>query len=231
MTTVFNLSQDSLLCANIQNSLLRGSGEIIEDSPEGIFVYESLGQVYYLMAPPALGKEWLCKHEERGYNLIVLYNDALISFAAERYHLSLDETCKQIVWTEQQAPARTQELFIRHAQMADLELCMSVYHQSSPEDIRGAVELGNVFLAYKEDEFVGMIGLHMDGSMGMLDVLPAYRRRGYGTEMERMLIAHQLAQGCIPYGQVHLSNNASFALQENIGMKCSQGTLTWLYRE
>ncbi len=227
----FDLSKDPLLYANMANALRRGSARILEDSEEGLFLYDPSCHLYLMTAPTALGMEWLQKHENRGYTLMVLYDDALIGFAAERYGLTVDEKCKQLVWTSELPPEGEQTLLLRIAEAADSRLCMDIYRNSSEEDILASIEQGNIFLGYDGETLVGMVGIHMDGSMGMLEVLPPFRRRGFGTQLEKAMIRRQLAAGQIPYGQVYLSNAASFALQESIGMECSRGTLTWLFRE
>lgn len=227
--TRFDFSQDPLLTANIRNSLLRGSCELLEDTEEGIFIYDIPGNVFILYAPLELGKSWLCKHEGRSYKLLVLYDDALAAFVAVRYGLQIDEKCKQVVWMHSEPPATAEKLRFHTATEADMALCLQIYHNSSEADVRQAVKAGNVMLGYKDETLVGMIGIHMEGSMGMLEVLPEYRRRGYGTELEKALIARQLESGLLPYGQVYLSNEASFALQASIGMECSEGTLIWLF--
>lgn len=229
--TKYDLMREPLLSANIRNSLLRGTGEVLEDSEEGIFVYEPLGHVYFLMAETETGKRWLMAHEDREYDLIVLYDDALIAFAGERYGMEYDEKCKQVVWTRPEPPVRDRQLTLRPAAEADFELCRSIYHGSSDADLHGSLSAGTVLLGFWGDTLIGMVGMHTEGSMGMLEVLPAYRRRGFGTELEKALIERQLSLGLIPYGQVYLSNAASFALQASLGMECSEGTLMWMWKK
>ena len=227
--TCFDYSIDPLLTANIKNAVIRGVAEILEETREGIFIYDPNDRLYVLYAPAELGKEWLKKHEERGYRLLILYDDELIAFTAERYGLAVDEKCKQVVWTRKDKPEQGTKLVLRQADDSDIAWIRGIYNKSSDADILGALRQGTILLGYVEGVPVGMIGMHMEGSMGMLEVLPEYRRRGYGTELEKALIIRQLELGCIPYGHVYLSNAASFALQKSIGMECSEGTLTWLF--
>ena len=227
----FDYSLDPLLTANIENSVRRGSAEILEETEEGIFIYDREGEVYCLYAPMETGKEWLREHEARLGSLLVLYDNALIAYAAERYGYKAGEPCRQVVWTSPEPPAYTDMLQTRTATEEDIPLCLQTYSNAFEEDVREAVLAGNVLLGYEGEELAGMIGLHTEGSIGMLEVLPSFRRKGYGTELEKAMIARQLAAGLIPYGQVYLSNAASFALQDSIGMAVSKGTLTWMWRE
>ncbi len=68
-------------------------------------------------------------------------------------------------------------------------------------------------------ELVGFIGEHEEGSMGMLEVFPAHRRRGYARALEAALIDDFLAAGRVPYCHVAPANAASLALQASLGLR------------
>ena len=225
----FDYSRDPLLTANIRNAFLRGVAEVLEETEEGIFIYDREDALYILYAPVETGKVWLRKHEARGYDCMVLYDDGLIAFAAERYALHIDDKCRQVVWTKPKAPEIVEKLGVRTANEEDGPLCFQIY-RGSP-DVRQAITDGKVLLGYEGEELAGMVGIHGEGSIGMLVVLPPFRRKGYGAELEKRLIARQLSEGFIPFVHVYLSNAASLALQTSIGMDVSEGTLTWLWQE
>ena len=62
----------------------------------------------------------------------------------------------------------------------------------------------------------------------MLEVLPAYRRRGLGELLQRAAINLALERGQIPFGQIIDGNEASLALQRKLGMAVSRSRLFWL---
>lgn len=49
---------------------------------------------------------------------------------------------------------------------------------------------------------VGFIGEHLEGSMGLLEILPGYRGKGYGTELESFMICHMLEKGQRPFARL-----------------------------
>ena len=66
----------------------------------------------------------------------------------------------------------------------------------------------------------------------MLEVLPAFRRRGIGTALEIALHNLALSRGWTPYGQIRVRNEASLKLQEALGMVLSDpdgDVLYWMY--
>lgn len=75
----------------------------------------------------------------------------------------------------------------------------------------------------------GFIGMHDEGSMGLLEILPEYRRRGYGYLLEGCLIRLHLECGWVPFCHVVEGNDASMRLQEKLGMTFSELPAIWVY--
>ena len=75
---------------------------------------------------------------------------------------------------------------------------------------------------------VGFAGLHEEGAMGMLTVLPAYRRQGVATALMRELIRRLLEDGRIPYTHVHTDNVQSMKLHEKLGFVPAEEPVIWL---
>ena len=85
-------------------------------------------------------------------------------------------------------------------------------------------------LGYEGDHPVGFIGEHLEGSMGILYVFPAYRHKGYGAALQKQMIASTMDRGFVPFGQVEKSNLASLRLQEKLGMTRSDNLIVWMWR-
>ena len=64
--------------------------------------------------------------------------------------------------------------------------------------------------------------------MGLLEVLPSFRRQGVGERLERFLIARELEQGNLPYCHVFTDNHVSLALQRKLGLTLAEGSVIWL---
>lgn len=69
---------------------------------------------------------------------------------------------------------------------------------------------------------------HDDGSMGMLEILPPFRRRGYAAQLEAFLIAAALSDGRTPYCHVVDGNEASLRLQQKMGLICTRLPAIWV---
>ncbi len=83
----------------------------------------------------------------------------------------------------------------------------------------------------KKGECVGFIGTHGEGSVGLLKVLPEYRRMGIGFALESRMINAQIKKGKIPFGHVVVGNEKSLGLQKKAGMEISGNLVTWLFED
>ena len=121
---------------------------------------------------------------------------------------------------------------IRPFPIGELPFLLSVYDpDGDPERYAARVNSGDVLAAYRDGELAGFIGFHGDGSGGMLEVLPKFRRLGIGSALEIALHNLALSRGWTPYGQIYTTNNASRKLQESLGMVVSDNELYWMYEK
>jgi len=81
--------------------------------------------------------------------------------------------------------------------------------------IRERIESGELWGAFLNGEFAGFAGLHEEGSMGMLEVLPDKRRKGVATALQFYVINKVHERGETPYAHIKVNNQASIALQKN----------------
>ena len=87
----------------------------------------------------------------------------------------------------------------------------------NPDYIIERIEAGAVYGAFFGDNtaddtintLAGIIGIHEEGSIGMLYVKPQYN-------------------GWIPYGQIIVGNEASMKLQESMGLHFSKSSVYWM---
>ena len=90
---------------------------------------------------------------------------------------------------------------------------------------------GRLFGLYENGTLAGFIGLHHEGSMGMLEILPEFRRKGYGFTLEAFLIDWHLQRGWVPWCHVIDGNSASTALQKKLGMTEAEWPDIWVFAD
>lgn len=83
--------------------------------------------------------------------------------------------------------------------------------------------------AFSGEKLAGFMGTHDEGSMGLLEVLPEFRRCGLAEALERRLINLQLSRHRVPFGQVAPDNAASMNLQKKLGLTVSGQAMYWFW--
>ena len=97
--------------------------------------------------------------------------------------------------------------------------------------IKSRIEYGMLGAFDESGNCAGFIGFHGEGSMGLLTVLPEYRRKGIGIALEAKNLNRRLSEGRIPFGHVVVGNEKSKGLQKKIGMEFSEKIVTWIFSD
>lgn len=225
------MDENDLLYVSLKQVLLRNSADVLADDERGFLVYDRIGETYMLDGEDA--EEclvWLKEAERsRKCSLIQCFSREFFDVLRQHYPLMKTMECYQVVYTKKEKPQTGITLDIRPAQDRDFGWIHDTYELADDEELRKLIELGDLFVGEKHGERVGFIGFHLEGSMGLLHVLPEFRRMGYGGELESFLIGNALERGWIPYGQVEPQNVKSMGLQDKLGMELSEKTVYWLF--
>lgn len=106
------------------------------------------------------------------------------------------------------------------------------YHSfTDPEYIHKRIAAGVMHGAFQKGELLGFIGMHSEGSVGMLEVLPQHRRKGAATALMAFMTNFCLERGWVPFSQIFHGNEASLALHRRLGWALSQRPLYWVMPE
>ena len=150
--------------------------------------------------------------------------------AKRRFGFTGENPCSQWVYTLPTAPSDG-DFDIRILERRDVALAASHYHMI--DDAAGyfneCIDREWIWGLYENDRLAGFIGLHPEGSMGMLEILPEFRRKGYGYALEAHLIGVHLQRGWIPYCHVVDGNTASLSLQSKLGLTQASLPAIWVY--
>ena len=150
---------------------------------------------------------------------------------AARFSLKTEQICCQAAWMEDCPPASLP--FGGELRLLDRSWAAWVYEHYSHafggvDYIEGAIDRG-MLGAFVDGQPAGFAGFHIEGAIGMLEVLPAYRRQGIGEALLRGVVSLALSRGQYAYGQVFTDNAPSLALQRKVGMAVSKDILFWLF--
>ena len=218
-------SRDPLLHADMTEALCRGLGVIASAAERGVLVSadeDSCGMLSCADLDTAL-----TLLDGRRFPLLSIHQAELESPLCRELGMETWMRCRQAVYLGKEPPAATEE-DIRPLTGEHLDFLQANYRHEDSEYLAWLLERRALFGAFREEKLVGFIGKHAEGSMGLLEVLPAWRGRGVGESLERFLIAREVERGNLPYCHVFTDNQASLALQQKLGLTLAEGSVIWL---
>ncbi len=185
----------------------------------------------------------LLKEGQKESLCIVLHQEQMIPYVEQLLSLQLTVSCYQAVCTRREKlPVRglyrpdTMETMsgyvIRPLQMEQLPLVVSQYDGDLSEAyFRTRIEKGQMKGVFQDDDLAGYIGLHDEGSIGMLQILPAHRGKKLAQVLETVMINEGLERGEIPYAQIQITNQKSLLMQEKLGLSLSKSPVYWMEKK
>lgn len=154
-----------------------------------------------------------------------------IDVLAKSLGLPVDMECIVVSWLHPEPPpfpARAAGLTIDLADEGDLPFILEHYHYDDKKYIMDRLAKGAVFRGKVDGNMVGFIGIHDEGSMGMLNIIPPFRRKGYAQALESWLCSYIMDRGQVPYGEIVTTNAASLALHAKTGFHTEKMPSAWL---
>lgn len=118
----------------------------------------------------------------------------------------------------------------REFSQKDFPIYAEYYKSGDDEELMKDVLDKRVVGIYDDEILMGFAGFHKEGSMGMLEVFPPFRRKGVGTCLLSHLINLRLDSGRVPFCNVYVSNVPSIRLQTMLKMSKAKGLSYWLWR-
>ncbi|MBZ4673269.1 MAG: GCN5-related N-acetyltransferase [Spirochaeta sp.] len=141
--------------------------------------------------------------------------------------LAVSLECVQAVYLLAQPLIEDESILIRPLEERDLPMVLHHYKHGDETYIRERYEAGVMIAAEIDGNPAGFMGRHVECAMGMLEVLPQYRRMHVGEALERAYINRLLTQGTTPYCHVEVANKASLSLQKKLGLVFSSELVYW----
>jgi tRNA (guanine37-N1)-methyltransferase len=230
--------RDPVRYIDMTEAVRRGIGTVLYASPSAALVdvpspEQPDGFHTYLMCCAGLEEaQHLCGLLPSGGGfLLAAHEDFCVPLLKERFGatLFLEGASYQAAYLRTQPPVLQDcGLAIRQLDVSGLPQVAAHYQLEGEDYLRSLLERGQLFGGFLNGVMVGFAGRHTEGSIGLLEILPQYRRQGFATALEQYMIRLELSLCHIPFGQVLTDNAPSLALQRSLGMTISSGTLHWL---
>lgn len=215
---------------DIHELMAHEDGLLLYKGAEGVIVRRPNGTVM----SDILDGEVLCAHLKElalpDLEQCAVKSRSAVEALRRHFGFTGENPCTQWEYCREQPPER-QALDIRPLTEEYAQIAAEHYHlvDDSAAYVRWRIAEGRMWGLFENGALAGFIGMHSEGSMGMLEIFPEYRRKGYGYQLEAFLIEWHLRQGRRPYCHVVDGNDASVRLQTKLGL--TKGTLPviWVY--
>lgn len=224
--------KNPVLYVDISECIRRGRAKIDYADTDGVLLYDGESGIYAFACDGVEnGKRILGFFSQAGERWVVAHGERARAACRESFASLKEQQCFQVAYRG--APfALSDELQFRLAGEKETQAIKDVYALEPPENIDALQRKGLLYAVYtKAEEFVGFIGSHPEGSMGLLYIYPEFRRRGYAELTEKFLTNEYRKKGQIPYGHVIVGNDASLALQEKMGFEKADEYVYWIRKQ
>lgn len=101
----------------------------------------------------------------------------------------------------------------------DIDYFFNNYDVYSKEELIDDIKNEKIFGLYKDNKIIGFIGIHREGSLGLIFIDENYRRLGYGYILEAKLINKLIDEGKPVWCEINTDNKISQRLCEKLGFK------------
>lgn len=199
---------------------------------DGVFFFDKTAKIHMIATS---SKEIAAKALERccATSLMVCHNEYEYEIAREKYSLYGLNKCFQVVWPEDKRPKLKGVCDIKKLEPSD-ESIDFVYNNYTLKFTREHVEYilktQGLYGAYSNGKLVGFIGRHEERSLGLLEILPEFRRRGFASELEIYMINKLLDNGEVPYGHIIYDNEKSVIMHKKFGYVFSETPVFWIFK-
>lgn len=211
-------------------AIVRGGADGISADEDGVLLHHRRADLYMIAAKNEARVMELVDEIPLHATDVLLHGDYATELVTQvRTHFHLRHALRFVMYAYYgEVPEPEREADIRPLGIGALDFLDAHYGHASREYVAARLEDGVMLGAYVDGRLAAFIGEHIEGSMGMLHVMPDYRRHHLGYALERAAIRRTMLAGHTPFDQVVPENEASHALQDRLGMTRACGALYWM---
>lgn len=220
---------DAACYEEMVQTVVRGTAEILEARELGVLIRHTRAGMYMLAGDTHRVEELTQRLPHDGSEVLIHGTRPPEMVQAVRARLGLANVLPFLQYAYYgELPPVEETVEIRRLGMEQLDPLSAQYEHGTRAYMAGRLADGVMLGAFVQGELAGFIGEHIEGSMGLLHVEPAFRRHHIGSALERAMIRETMLRGHTPYCQVFPDNGASQSLQRRMGMLAARGMLYWL---
>ena len=222
-----------LLTADLYEAIHSGVAEVVAANEKGLLTYLPYSKIYQLCADDYETADLFAKEMTEPWDMVVTHHEHEERALNARFSLSPMERVRNAVYRKKTPPVPpATDAIIEPMGREHLPFILSLYSlYDAEEEIKRFLNKKEILGAFVDGRPVGFIGFHDEGTMGMLEIAPDRREKGYGTALLCAQISIVLKKKQVPLGQIFVSNLPSLGMHEKLGFSFSEPTIRWHYRQ
>lgn len=212
------ISKDEINYAHIVSNL-RSPHNIILSTKDYFIFYVPETDYYYVECDDKSGKEdeVINKMKELGFNYLSTTNEKISQSLPSKY----SEPYIQYVYASDTIKESESKLVL--LKNDDLDYVKETY--GKPEYVDEVQQKKKIWALYENNNLVGYVMEHLDGTTGGLYVKPEFRKKGYGYILLKE--GFSKVTKFVRHSQVALDNIASIKLHEKLNCVKADITIYW----
>lgn len=213
---------------DLLEAIRRGTAEIIFAEEDGLLILEKIAELYIISAKSKNIADMIIDKLENP-KLVSVHQEFFIDLLNKKFNLKHIMTCNQGVLIDFKPQDKLSNIKFGWLNTDyEKEVTKLYSHDIGDGYIYNRLEENEILGAFKDSELIGFIGLHEEGSMGMLEVKSDYRNKGIASQLVYKLSEYQISKDRIPFSQFEIDNFPSRKLHEKLGFKISNDLIYWL---
>ncbi|TGA96347.1 GNAT family N-acetyltransferase [Sporolactobacillus shoreae] len=230
-TALMYLNRNVLLHINMIESIKHHQANIIQADKDGVVIFDIPSETYMISCNTLEDYKRLL-HDIKDIKECEVFQSWAKCFVQDKYRLAHMDTYYQAAFLEGHAlTVLNPALKIRCLVDDDISLVKKYYPASDLSYVLSRFKEKYLFGGFLNNVLVGFIGIHDEGSIGLLAVVEKYRRMGCGLKLMNFMIRYFLVNNNVPYSQISYTNKPSILLHQKAGMRISTETVEWLKKE
>ena len=212
------ISKDEINYAHIVSNL-RSPHNIILSTKDYFIFYVPETDYYYVECDDKSGKEdeVINKMKELGFNYLSTTNEKISQSLPSKY----SEPYIQYIYTSDTIKESESKLVL--LKNDDLDYVKETY--GKPEYVDEVQQKKKIWALYENNNLIGYVMEHLDGTTGGLYVKPEFRKKGYGYILLKE--GFSKVTKFVRHSQVALDNIASIKLHEKLNCVKADITIYW----
>lgn len=231
-----DITKNPILYVDMMNSIALGADVLYKDK-YALLIRDQHSEILYATAVREESALQMIAHLPTTFDILVSHDELTNAVLRKHRGLTYENQCYHCAHlSNKQFDIQVPHGYVvKRVTKEYLNDVITLYAKEIPtlanEEYMGLTIDAGMFGIFKHTTLCGFIGVHEDGygSIGMLEVKETYRRLGFATLLEKIMINEQIRRGHLPYGEIFIENVSSLRLQERVGMQISKDLTYWFY--